>query len=548
MRPRRWLSSVLVAAGALLLLTAILLSPDRIEAAVRRESGGTLSWGPALFRLMLAVNGALLVGAARLVYVGAMPPAPARGAPATPAWAWITLALLAAAALALRLHRLDLPLWLDEIVTVRDFVRRPLLEILTLFPYQNQHMLYSLLARISVVLAGESPVSLRLPAVLFGVAGLSPLFLLGRRLAGVREALLSCALMTFSYHHVWFSQNARAYTASLFFTLLATWLWLEALEKNAWRWWAAYAVAMAAGFWAQVSMGFVAAAHGLWWLVTGIRTGEFRWRAAVSWIVTASLTLQFYALSLPQFLTTALHEFSPETEWTNPVWFVWESFRNLQMGFAGPVPVLLAGALTLLGWVTIWRREPAAGVAMVLPGILVAATMFALRHNLWPRLFFFLMGFGLLCLMVGIRQAVELLLRRFSPLARRTAGLAFALPVVAASAATVPRCYVLPKQDFVGARDYVDHRRQPGDIAVTAGLANMALPGYYAPHWRAAQTTVELEALLRSGRPLWLVYTLPAEIRGFHPGIWTLIQRHFEVDRVFPGTLSGGEVYVCRRK
>lgn len=544
MRSRRSLASLLVAAGALLGLAALILSPEHIEVLIRGQRGHTLGWGPALFRVMLAVNGALLVGAARL----ARTPPPARQAPAAPAWAWMTLALLAVAALALRLYRLDLGLWLDEIITVRDFVRRPFLEILTLFPYQNQHMLYSLLARISVVLLGENPVSLRLPAVLFGVAGLWPLFVLARRLAGVREALLSCALMTFSYHHVWFSQNARAYTASLFFTLMATWLWLEALEQNSWRRWAAYAVAMAAGFWAQVSMGFVAAAHFLWWLATGVRQRKFRWRAMAAWTAAASLTLQFYALSLPQFLSTALHEFSPETEWTHPVWFLLESFRSLQIGFAGPLPVLLAGLVTLLGWITIRRREPAAAAAMLLPGLLVAATMFALRHNLWPRLFFFLMGFALLCLMVGIRQAAEILLRPFRPETRRVAGLAVALSAVAASAATVPRSYSLPKQDFLGARDYVDSRRQAGEIAVTAGLANFALPGYYAPHWRAAKTAAELEDLLRSGRPVWLVYTLPAEIRGFHPGIWALVQRHFEVDRLFPGTLSGGEIYVCRRK
>jgi uncharacterized membrane protein len=354
--------------------------------------------------------------------------------------------------------------------------------------------------------------------------------------------------MTFSYHHVWFSQNARGYSASLFFTLLATWLWLEALEKTQWRWWAAYALALALGFWAQVSMGFVCAAHFLWWLFAGLRARRFCWPAAAAWAGAAGMTLQFYALSLPQFLTAALHEVSPETEWTNPAWFLIETLRSLQTGFAGPLAVLLAGILTAVGWVRVWRREPAAAAVMVLPGLLVAATMFALRHNLWPRLFFFLMGFALLCLIAGISAVPEVLMRRQTEKMRRIAGLVLATLAVIASAATVPRCYLLPKQDFPSARDYVESLRRPGEISVTVGLANIAMNGYYAPQWRAVQTAEELRSLLQSDRDIWLVYTLPAQIRGFQPAIWAILQEQFKVERAFPGTLSGGEVYVCRRR
>ena len=41
------------------------------------------------------------------------------------------------------------------------------------------------------------------------------------------HTLAAAGLLTVSYHHVWFSQNARAYTALLFFTLIATTLCLR---------------------------------------------------------------------------------------------------------------------------------------------------------------------------------------------------------------------------------------------------------------------------------------------------------------------------------
>lgn len=547
MKRPRLLPAVLGMAAALLAAAAAVLSPNRIAALLGVEAPGGLAWGPALFRLLLVVNAAMCLAAAWIARTPSAVPAVRGTVPRTPIWAWMTLGGLTLAAGALRLYRLDLPLWVDEILSLREFVRKPVAEILTLFPNQNQHMLYSLLARGSILLLGESAASLRLPAVFFGVAALWPLFLLGRRLLGVREALLTCALMTFSYHHVWFSQNARGYSASLFFTLLATWLWLEALEKTRWRWWAGYAVALAGGFWAQVSMAFVGAAHFLWWLLAGLRARRFCWSAVAAWAGAAGLTLQFYALSLPQFLTSALHEFSPETEWTNPAWFLIETFRSLQTGFAGPLAVLVAGILTALGWIRLWRREPCAAAVMVLPGLLVAATMFGLRHNLWPRLFFFLMGFALLCLIAGIVAVPEVLLRRRAERTRGAAGLAAALLAVMASAATVPRCYILPKQDFPSAREYVESLRRPGDMAATVGLANIAMNGFYAPRWRAIETADQLRDLLQSDREIWLVYTLPAQIRGFQPEIWAIIQRHFKLERAFPGTLSGGEVYVCRR-
>src|SRR5262249_40201596 len=205
--------------------------------------------------------------------------------------------------------------------------------ILTTFPSQNQHMLFSVLAHASITSLGESAWALRLPSVLFGVASLWALFFLGRRIVGVGEALLACALMTVSYHHVWFSENARGYMGLMFFATLATWLWLEALARPGWRWWFAYAVVLALGMSIHMTMVFVPAAHAALYLLRivaarpggdranqpGHRTGDVR-QPLLAWILAGTLTLQLYALSLPQFFQTALHEVSLPSEWTNSMW------------------------------------------------------------------------------------------------------------------------------------------------------------------------------------------------------------------------------------
>ncbi len=187
--------------------------------------------------------------------------------------------------------------------------------------------------------------------------------------------------------------------------------------------------------------------------------------------------------------------------------------------------------------------------------------MFALGHNLWPRFFFFSMGFALLIVIRGamatpqLLNAVTLKWRDagLSRLAERgrwvdVLGVALVCMILLASVATLPRNYRLPKQDFTGARDYIEQRRAPGAAVVAVGLAGMDYGRYFAPHWSAPETKTELEAIRQAHKAVWLVYTLPIEVKAYRPEIWSIIERDFEIVKVFPGTLGGGEVYVCMNR
>src|SRR3982751_363400 len=91
-------------------------------------------------------------------------------------WSLAAVVLVGAA---LRFHFLDSGLWYDEIVTLVESVRRPFASIVTQFPGSNDHPLYSVLGHLSMTLFGEHAWSLRLPAALFGVAGLPLLYIFG---------------------------------------------------------------------------------------------------------------------------------------------------------------------------------------------------------------------------------------------------------------------------------------------------------------------------------------------------------------------------------
>lgn len=552
----------LLAIASILLLSSALVTGPGIEAALVSDPARKLGWGTALFRVMLAVHGIILAAAG--LQIGRLrSSSDTASEPPIPSRSMAVLIVLSVAGLALRLYRLNTDLWHDEVLTLVDFVRLPMGDIVTLFPAQNQHMLYSILGRISFDLFGESAWALRLPSVFLGIASIWALYLLGRRLIGETESLLACTLMTFSYHHIWFSQNARGYMGLLFFTLLSTWIWLRALDGNRWRDWIGYALAISFGAWLHLTMAFVAATHVLLTLpvLLGSRkSGTYAastFRAMVSWLLCCTLTLQLHALALPDFLATGLHEVSLPSEWTNPLWVVTESLRSLKIGFSGAAVLLAGAAMLAIGWLSIARRDLRAALSLVLPAIISGGTMLVLGHNLWPRFFFFSMGFGLLIVIAG---SVEL-----PRLARATASRLFASPfpnessarylgfalaglIIIASVATIPRNYRLPKQDFSGAMNFVDNGRRPGEKVVSVGLAAMDYGRYYAPNWAIANNGRELDALRNSSASTWLVYTLPIQLRAYHPEIWEITQRDFEIVKVFPGTLGGGEVYVCKSK
>lgn len=199
---------------------------------------------------------------------------------------------------------------------------------------------------------------------------------------------------------------------------------------------------------------------------------------------------------------------------------------------------------------------------MVLPAILGGSTMLLLEHYLWPRFFFFSMGFAVLIAVHGAMTlpAVVLELPWLRDLLGRLslwrsperliqhAGLALACLLILASVLTLPRLYALPKQDFTGARNWVERSRAPDDAVVAVGLAGVAYGRYFAPQWSVAQSRDELDAIRYGRSRVWLVYTLPIQIKAYRPEIWRTIEREFQIVEVFPGTLGGGAVYVCRQR
>lgn len=580
--PKTFTTLFLFTVGILFALFASLFSNADYAHFLLGENAKDLSWGTSLFRVLLLFHGVLLVGLS--VFWKTISKKndvnkiedDAGKRMILPVFAG--LSALSVIALLLRFWNLNSDLWVDEVYTLLNFVRQPIGEILTSFPSQNQHLLYSILAHASINAFGETAWALRLPSVLFGAASIWALFFLAGSLFDARKAFLACILMTVSYHHIWFSQNARGYMGLLFFTLLATWFWFEAFRKNEWFWWLSYSAAVILGMWIHMTMAFVVAVHGLVYLAflffpklsNDDRSFSLERRAGirpfVAWLLSVTVTAQLYAFALPEFLRSALHEESRNSEWTNPFWAITETLQNLSVGFAGIAVVLCGGMIVAFGCWRLWKQNRRMTLWMILPPVFAAVFMFLAGHNMFPRFFFFAMGFGLLIVIHGAMELPVFIAGVFKKLritnyklqilkiqnsklkTQNSISVALVGLIILVSALTVPRNYALPKQDFSGAKIFVENNRLPDEKIVAVSIAGEMYQRYFAPQWTKAETNADLENFQNTDENIWLIYTLSPEIKAFHPQMWRAIETNYEVVRVFPGTLSGGEIFVCRKR
>lgn len=485
-------------------------------------------------------------------------PVSANGLDQPVAWAW--LVVLVALAVLLRAFALNQQLWLDEIVTLLDSAHKPIWQIVTTYNSQNQHMLYSVLAHCSIQVFGEHPWVLRLPAMLFGVASVPALYFFGRLVTTNREALFAPALMVINYQHIWFSQNARGYTGMVFWTLLASIFFIRCAREGKNRDWVVYAVAAALGIYTHLMMAFVIVGHAILyvWLLASRAKSLGRlprsfFRPLYGLILSGGISLLLYAPVISHVFakTIGVAGKSVRSEWASPVWAFAEMLRGLRAGTGGGLAAVLVGGLVLLsGVISYWRSNRFLVGLVVLPGLATAAAVFATSHNLWPRFFFFEIGFGILLLVRGAmvwgRMGARIL-GGTEKLGLRLGTVMVALMLLA-SVPPLRAAYFYPKQDYLGAMRFVEDQRRPYEQIVTVGIVTMPYQQYYGRSWPLLETRAQLDATLSRDHATWLIYTMPISIRANYPEIWEAIQTEFKVVRVFPGTLAGGEIYVCKSK
>lgn len=527
------------------LVAAVLLPPTEMAGWLRPPGDPIipqLAMGFWLLKGLIVLHVAAAVALAR-----ALPRHDSRDMFAqAPVW---PVALLLAIGLFARLPGLNHGLWFDEIQTLIESVRLPWGVLLTTFESTNQHMLFSIAARAVISIAGESAAALRLPALVFGVMSLWAAVAFGRRWMPAREVWWAAALLAVSYHHIWFSQNARGYTGLLLGTIVSCTLFLDLMRKDSpstRRVWM-YALVMGLTLFTHVTALVVVAGHGACWLigVRGLPPGARRWVPIAGLALSVSVALMLYAPILPQVAGALSAPGASEgIAWQNPLWFVRETLSGLSQGFpAGVVAVPIAGIIVIVGIVQTWKVHRDAVLVMLVPLATMLMLLLATGHNLWPRFFFFGAAFVVQLAVHGGFVVLQRIIPRFATRVG-DAGLAV---VALGSLLLLPRAWA-PKQDYEAAAAWVTARAQPGDTIAVIDMMRLPLVTWLGKPWPVIADSIALQGLERADATTWVLDAFPIRTSEKTPALWAYLRREYTTVHMVPATIGGGEIVVLSKR
>ncbi len=470
-------------------------------------------------------------------------------------------------AIVLRIWGLNQELWYDEIVTLTEFVRRPVSDLLVTFGSMNNHLAYTWLAKASTGLLGEAPWSLRLPAAILGVLSIWAVWRLIRFTNLKWVALVSAALLAVSYHHVWFSQNARGYTGLLLFTSLSALSMGYALKRQRISDWALYAVFAAAALMIHLTAAFLLTAQGLTALAVGYREVFVQKNISIwPWLKgpligfggAVFITLLIYAPMAPDMIETFSAYDTPSEnktgpgveEWQNPLWTIIETLRSFG-AIGAAVPFALAFAA--IGAVRLARNAPVIAIPFLIHIPMTVIILTAASFRIWPRYFFIDIGFLVACVVYGAFWVADAT-ARYAPALKRLSldgpklKIIGSIMMVFASLPLLVKNYGAPKQEFEGAAAYIARMQQPGETVMTVGLAELPFGGYLAPEWPHISSYGEFKAATDANNDIWIVVAFPTHLVATYPEIADRLEADFDLASRFSGTLSGGEVFIYHRR
>jgi mannosyltransferase len=302
---------------------------------------------------------------------------------------WLVIAVPAATALVVGGYELGGPsLWRDEAYT-KDAITRPVSQIFALLGHQDAvHGAYYILMHVIAAAAGTSAVALRFPSLCAMVIATAFTAAIGRRAAALAlgpnagrgsrldipalTGLLSGLVFATAPYMTYYAQMARSYAIATMFATIATYLLIRAYPDGRWRWWAAYAAAVALTGLFNLFGLLILVAHGVTLLLTDARgqvaQGRRIGRIPLRWLAASAVAV----IVLGPLLDVA------HREQKQIAWVVRPDFKTIEKlvsDFAGSRALVLPVALLALAGIVAacladnWR--PLNPAAIALPWLVV---------------------------------------------------------------------------------------------------------------------------------------------------------------------------------
>lgn len=490
----------------------------------------------------------------------------------------ICLAVITSIALVLRVLNLNSSLWLDEISPLTFYRATPLVELFTTYYSTNLHLLNTLLVKLSISVFGEQEWAIRLPAMIFGTATVPAIYWTAR-LALSREASLSAALMiAVSYHHIFFSQNGRGYSAYVFFSLLSIGFLLRVLAADRLSLWIGYVSSSILNF-ASLMVSALVFLSQVVAAILAVVISRFKQSPAIVKPAAARLAVvfslicfwgvQIYSMVIPQAISVMQHTYhDPSAGYLifSADFFI-EVLRGIKEALGAissplvPSLILVSLGVGSFGAYLLYCRNYLLTLCLLLPNLFLAIFMFKEGMVVYPR--FFILSLPLASMILALlieSMAAEVSDRvkfirilKSAHLSRVGLQTIVVLLLALASAFSLPSYYSKPKQDYLGAIQYLKPRCETGYVVIALYHAEEGF-SYYAKRaglklnddFFLVRSLDKFEKILRSSgqNKTLLVTTFPRALAIDHPEIKARIEQSWKVDKVFPGTIGGGDICV----
>lgn len=401
----------------------------------------------------------------------------------------LVLPLILLSGILLRLIELNSPVSYDEAYTYIAFARQGWVGILSDYSLPNNHILHSLLIKLSTSMFGNYPWSLRLPAFLAGLVAIPVIFALGKRLFNPSVAMLSAALVAWLPAIIRYDTAARGYSLVSLFTLLAWLFGSFALTTGRPRYWLGLALSVTLGLFTIPTMTLPAGGIYLWVLGEGLLRREkdkaFYIRLFGSGLLTAVLSVGLYTpvLIVSGWRKLIANGFVLPVE--RQIYFskvLWEQLSSAWDLWNIDTPRVFSLLLTLgiIFSLFFFKRNAATRLHLAVPMFLwITLYVFLRRPNAYDRFWSFLLAPAMLWAAMGLVEAAN----KFKPGRFRlgellSAGAVGVLVLVSAAVIpSIPEKWTKMSNTEAFAIE-LQHSLQSGDM-VLAGYPNDAPLWYY---------------------------------------------------------------------
>jgi mannosyltransferase len=477
----------------------------------------------------------------------------------------LILAGITGLAIVLRAHNLGQDLWLDEISPIVDYTRLSAAQVIGSYMRSNNHLMNTLLLKASISMFGQSEWSVRLPAVIFGVLGIPALYWVAR-LGLTRIASLGAALLfATSYHHIFFSQNARGYTAYLFFALVSTGALLRALRADELKYWILYVVVSTFGMASLLLTAFVLVSHAvlaaaLLWATqrSGVAIGSVIRRLVSVFLIVGLLAFQIYAAAIPEAYITLTTVYSHASTGFSLFSsdFIHEMVRGISAGFGSPLIALVFLIAGAVGFAALVSRSWPLAIGLVLPEVVTLAALVSRGLTISPRFFLLAVPLAMLSAVAGLSLVIDWLFNRqiVAGAAARIIWAASLLLLTAASAKSLPYYYRTPKQPYRAAIAYTETHGNAGPVMVIA-YASTGFH-YYLSREAVADSSryvyvrsrAQFDSLSVASGDAQLVTTFQRALRIEVPTFDRDLASAWRPDTTFRATVGDGEITIWSKR